>query len=110
MCIENDKLMNNLKNNEKDIMEAVAIIKSFEPDIKMINSMLIDHSKRIDEEVNERKEENKIIRDNYIKRFDDLKADIKEIRKDIKNSFFGISIFILTTFIGFFLSKIFGVL
>jgi len=75
MCVENSTIVNEdlikkIAEEKNDIMDAVRIIKEFGPDIKMIHSMLKDHAKRIDEEVTERKEENKRITNNYLKRFD----------------------------------------
>lgn len=121
MCTENEELLKIEEKHEADIMEAVGIIKEFGPDIKAINSMLRDHSRRIDEEVQERKEEIKNMKNNYIDRFDDIKKDIregrkesidgiKEMRKESRSIFISVSIFFFTAIAGVIISKIMGLL
>lgn len=110
MCVENENLEKIKEQNEKDIMQAVNIIKEFGPDIKMIKSMLLDHAKRIDEEVNERKVEDRKIRDNYLDRFTDIKGDIKDVRRDILKSFIGVALFFFTSIVGLILAKLGGLL
>jgi len=90
-------------DEKKKIFDTLEIIQEFIPDIKMINSMLTDHAKRIDEEKEDREKDTNEIKTNYLKRFDDIK-------KDIRNSFWGISFYFLATIIGLILAKIFKLL
>jgi hypothetical protein len=86
MCVE-DKIIKELENEKQDILEAVQIIKDFGPDVKAIRVMLDDHKKRIDEEVLERKEENKRITSNYLKRFEKIEILINCVNKGINTKF-----------------------
>lgn len=56
-----------------------------------------------DEEKEDREKDVNEIKTNYLKRFDDIK-------KDIRNSFWGISFYFLATIIGLILAKIFKLL
>ena len=112
MCIET-KTGEDIKINseEKDkLFNAVKLIEDFVSDAKAIHVMLEDHARRIDEEKEDREKDIKEIKTNYLDRFDDLKADIKDIRKDIRNVFIGIAIFFFSTITGYILAKISGLL
>lgn len=93
MC---DKIKEDLESKKEDIMEAVKIVKEFVPEIKSINILIKKNEEAIKEEIIERKCEDKEIKENYIKRFDEIKNMIKDTNKLL----IGLFITILTMFIG----------
>jgi gas vesicle protein len=85
MCMEKEQTEILFEQEKADIMYAVKIIKEFEPDIKAIRVMIDNQSKRLDEEVEERKEEIEKIKVNYLDRFKRLESLTKRINNRVND-------------------------
>ena len=105
MCVENEIIIN-LEKEKNEIMSAVKVInkigpdikeiKKLIPDLKVINVMINQNAKAIDREIKDRENEDKEIKNNYLKRFEKIEVMIKNTNKLL------ISIFVsmMTMFMG----------
>lgn len=98
MCVENENEIRKLTEEEvDDILKAAKSINAIMPELRELNILVRNNARSIDREIEERKDGDIEIKDNYIKRFDKVDNGLSVINQKIGKITTGISDKIINT-------------